>query len=55
MELKPVDVPYFKKELKHLSLTLTNRTPDELYRYLIKLSEVIRPITPKEEYFSPDI
>jgi hypothetical protein len=38
-----VDVPYFKKELAALSKSLPDRTPKELYRYLIALSKVALP------------
>jgi hypothetical protein len=40
-----VDVPYFKKELKSLSDSLDNRTPDELFRYLTCLAKVAKPTT----------
>jgi len=43
-----VDVPYFKKELAALSRSLPDRTPDELSRYLIRLSEVAKPLENKE-------
>jgi hypothetical protein len=39
-----VDVPYFTKELAALSRSLPDRTPDELYRYLICLSKVAKPL-----------
>jgi hypothetical protein len=37
-----VDVPYFTKELAALSRSLPDRTPDELERYLLRLSEVAK-------------
>ena len=37
------DVTYFKKELSALSRSLPDRTPDELSRYLVRLSEVAKP------------
>jgi hypothetical protein len=42
-----VDVAYFKRELAALSDSLENRTPDELNRYLLKLSEVAAPAVEK--------
>jgi len=42
-----VDTEYFKRELAVLSKSLPNRTPDELYRYLIRLANVAMP--PKSE------
>lgn len=36
-----VDVSYFEKELKKLSESLIDRTPEELHRYLIRLAEVV--------------
>jgi len=48
-----VDTEYFKRELAVLSKSLPNRTPDELYRYLIRLANVAMP--PKSELAeSPD-
>jgi len=38
-----VDVAYFTKELTRLQESLPNRTPDELYRYLIALASVAKP------------
>jgi len=35
-----VDVAYFEKELTKLSLSLPDRTPEELYRYFIALANV---------------
>ena len=43
-----VDVSYFKKELSLLSRSLPNRTPEELQRYLVRLSEVAAPQDIKE-------
>jgi hypothetical protein len=43
-----VDVSYFKKELVALSRSLLDRTPDELSRYLIRLSEVAKPLEAQE-------
>lgn len=40
-----VDVNYFKKELKHLSDSLDNRTPEELHRYLMVLANTARPLS----------
>lgn len=39
-----VDVPYFIKELAALSRSLSDRTPDELNRYLLRLAEVAKPL-----------
>jgi hypothetical protein len=38
-----VDVAYFTKELAMLSRSLDDRTPEELERYLLRLSEVAKP------------
>jgi len=43
-----VDVSYFKKELAVLSRSLPDRTPEELSRYLVCLSEVAKPQNTKE-------
>jgi len=43
-----VDVSYFAKELSALSKSLPDRTPDELSRYLIRLSEVAKPLEAAE-------
>jgi hypothetical protein len=48
-----VDVAYFKKELASLSRSLEDRTPEELYRYLLKLAEVARPITKVSDLIEP--
>lgn len=37
-----VDVAYFRKELNLLKRSLPNRTKSELYRYLIKLAEIVK-------------
>lgn len=37
-----VDTQYFKRELSRLSESLPDRTPDELYRYLLRLAEVAK-------------
>lgn len=39
-----VDTNYFQKELAALSRSLENRTPEELYRYLMALANVAKPI-----------
>jgi hypothetical protein len=45
-----VDVSYFKKELSALSMSLSDRTPDELSRYLVCLSEVAKPLEAEEHH-----
>ena len=38
-----VDVDYFRRELRMLSLSLDDRPPDELYRYLMRLAKTAAP------------
>lgn len=38
-----LDVSYFKKELQRLTKSLPNRTPDELWRYLMQLAKIVEP------------
>ena len=44
-----VDVSYFKSELDNLKKSLNNRTPEELYRYLLRLAKIV------EKNYSIDI
>lgn len=36
-----LDVDYFKIELNQLLRSLDNRTPEELYNYLIRLADIV--------------
>ena len=44
-----VDENYFRKELTFLLNSLSNRTPEELYRYFMVLARTVEKLIPEDQ------